>query len=859
MKYFLLLVTFFTFSAFYAQFSDGFDDGNFTTNPNWFGDDSVFVVTDVNGNNMLRSNKTLASTSFYLATNSTVALDCQWEWFANLQFNTSSANYVDVYLTANQTNLLSPTLSGYFVRLGGTDDEISLFKRSSGTATKIIDGLNGVLNTSNNNLKIKVVRTADGEWKLERDNTGTGNSYFTEGIINDVSVANGSYFGVAITQSTATFFQKHFLDDFYAGPIIYDVIPPVLLSATVISATEIDVLFNEALDAVSAENTNNYDIQPFQSAQTAVLDPFNPALVHLTTPFPLQNGNTYSLFTFGIADIANNISGSQSVPFSYFVAETPLPGDVIITEFMADPTPRIGLPEQEFVEIHNKSNKYFNLNGWKLGDNATEGTIQSAWLSPGEYKVLCPTAWVDSFPNAVGVTSWPSLNNASDDVRIKASGITLDELTYSDTWYQDPIKKEGGYSLERIHLNHPCSGASNWIASNALIGGTPAALNSVNNNNPDNSIPQIAELIPLAPNYLEVYFTKGMDSTSLANSNSFTSPTLTIANNYVFGAFPTKLTLEFSQNITPSQVYSITIENVADCWMNTTVVSGSFILPELPELGDVIINELLFNPYTGGSDWVELYNTSNKVINLKNWQFANMSGGVVSNLKSINTNFLIKPGEYAVAGKDSLHTKQNYPFAVPGRFVYCELPSYNNDSGSVVLLYNTQQFEKVSYSANWHFRLLDNVKGVSLERIDKNGPSSNGNNWHSASQSIGFGTPGGQNSQYFPALESGDFGFTSSTFSPDSDGYEDILQINYQMLEPGLLGTLTFYDDRGRQIAVLFKNELLGIEGSYKWDGLADNGTKVSIGTYVAVFEAFGVNGGLIFTKRKAFTVAGKL
>ena len=220
---------------------------------------------------------------------------------------------------------------------------------------------------------------------------------------------------------------------------------------------------------------------------------------------------------------------------------------------------------------------------------------------------------------------------------------------------------------------------------------------------------------------------------------------------------------------------------------------------------------------------------------------------------------MIGPGTYAVVGKDSIHTKQNYPYAVSGRFVFCELPSYNNDSGSVILLYNSQQFDKVAYSSTWHFRLLDDLKGISLERIDQNGPSSNGNNWHSAAQAIGFGTPGGSNSQYFPAIENGDFGFTSNTFSPDNDGYEDILQINYQMLEPGMLGTLNFFDDQGRQISVLFKNELLGIEGAYKWDGYTDNGTKVSIGTYVAVFEAFGINGGLLFTKRRAFTVAGKL
>ena len=74
-----------------------------------------------------------------------------------------------------------------------------------------------------------------------------------------------------------------------------------------------------------------------------------------------------------------------------------------------------------------------------------------------------------------------------------------------------------------------------------------------------------------------------------------------------------------------------------------------------------------------------------------------------------------------------------------------------------------------------------------------------------------------------------------------------------------MLGTLTIYDDRGRKVTELFRNELLGITGTFKWDGVSDNNVKASIGTYVAVFEAYGLNGGLIFTKRKAFTVAGKL
>jgi len=79
------------------------------------------------------------------------------------------------------------------------------------------------------------------------------------------------------------------------------------------------------------------------------------------------------------------------------------------------------------------------------------------------------------------------------------------------------------------------------------------------------------------------------------------------------------------------------------------------------------------------------------------------------------------------------------------------------------------------------------------------------------------------------------------------------------MAETGLLATLTIYDDRGRIIRSLFKNELLGSSGVFNWDGVTDSGVKASIGTYVAVFEAFKVEGASMFAKTKAFVVAGKL
>src|SRR5690606_25882736 len=117
----------------------------------------------------------------------------------------------------------------------------------------------------------------------------------------------------------------------------------------------------------------------------------------------------------------------------------------------------------------------------------------------------------------------------------------------------------------------------------------------------------------------------------------------------------------------------------------------------------------------------------------------------------------------------------------------------------------------------------------SLERLDPLGPSQDAANWHTAAEAIGFATPGGKNSQYYPAISNGQVSFTSETFSPDNDGFEDVMQINYELETVGLVGTVKIYDDRGRKIRDLITAELLGVNGTLVWDGVNDAGTKASI------------------------------
>ncbi len=167
--------------------------------------------------------------------------------------------------------------------------------------------------------------------------------------------------------------------------------------------------------------------------------------------------------------------------------------------------------------------------------------------------------------------------------------------------------------------------------------------------------------------------------------------------------------------------------------------------------------------------------------------------------------------------------------------------------------------DAVSYLDDWHFELLDDEDGKSLERLNPIASSNDQNNWHTAAESIGFATPGKENSQFYPAITNGEFSYTSETISPDNDGFEDVLQINYKLTEPGLIGNFTIYDDRGREVVKVLSSELMALEGTFVWDGVRSDNTKATIGAYIGFFEVLDLNGATVYVKKKVFAVAGIL
>lgn len=1141
MRVFVVLLLLFCVSLLNAQVIENFSDGDFTANPTW----TLNSASDFSVNvGQLKSGNTTANSSFYISTTNTLTSNCTWEFWVNLQFATSGSNYVDAYLMSDNSNLLASNINGYFVRIGNTSDDICLYKSTAGTQAILIDGVNtSVASGSNNLIKIKVTRSSANLFTLERDMTGTGSSYFTEGTITDGSFSSSSSFGFAIKQSTASFFGKHVFDDINIATIVADVTAPTIVNNTVISNTQLDVLFNETVEITSAQNMANYTVNnSVGNPNTATRDASNFSLVHLSFTTPFTNAIVNTLTVSSVQDIALNAITSATTNFTYLAPVTVGFKDIVINEIFADPSPVINLTNAEFVELYNRSSNTFNLNGLKLADSytATGATLGNYVMPPNSYVIICPVADTAQFTslgytNKLGVSSFPSLNNTGDNIYLKTNaGLIIDSVNYKDTWYQDAVKKNGGYtleqinpnlnpncsqinnwigsidadggtpgfvnsvyslapdiiapkisavtvldslhisvcfddaiatsqlsiasnytitgvgsptlstptsgnmcvtlalssklvnatnytvtisgiadcsgnalspntkafscytakpydvvinelmpdpdpsinlpneeyvelknrtnfsinlknwsfssltttkkipdvtiapngyivlagsgaentfynnfgipvtevpsfpsllndgttltlrdtnnvvissvsyssswyndankadggwSLEQIDANNPCGGQSNWHASTHPNGGTPAYPNSVAAANPDATSPTLDRVIVITADTIALLFTEPLDSITLSSplnytfDNGLTTPTFVKA---VAPEFK-KAILKLSSPIQLGTIYTVNVLNgITDC-VGNALINGSlpFALPENPSANDVVINEILFDPNTGGVDFVELYNRSNKTINLKDLRIGSMDT-LTSTLKDTeiitDEGYLLFPESYMVISENGNAVKQQYLTTNPKGFLdVVDLPSMNTDDDVVTLSdANFNVIDNFKYNVKMHFPLLVSTKGVSLERIDFNRPTDDRTNWNSAAESFGFATPAYQNSQYLKADGGSGVSIPNPLFSPDNDGYNDVLNINYKLDEPGKAANVYIYDSKGRMIRHLIRNEQLAIDGTLSWNGINDNNEKAPIGIYVVYVELFNLSG-KVNKYKLSCTLAGKL
>jgi hypothetical protein len=541
----------------------------------------------------------------------------------------------------------------------------------------------------------------------------------------------------------------------------------------------------------------------------------------------------------------------NEVPVNPVIPET---GDVIISEIMADPEPVVSLPGAEYLEITNRSGNSYNLRNWKLTSGDQDYLFPEIIIDPSDELILCSTRDTSKFTRfgrVLGLKQFPTLtDNGKIILLYDSDGKLIHGVEYSAEWYRDELKSRGGWSLEMIDTDFPFYYDCNWTASESVKGGTPGTLNSVAGYNPDNCFSGDLIVFPddsfnISVRSPEPLFNLLRMTDSIDIDGNF--PAQIITTDPLFRVFSVRL----KNPLERGKIYQFEVSGEIKDFAGNRPGKDKFLfgLSEPAAPGDILFNELLFNPLPGDPDYLELYNSSEKIIDVSRIELVSVSddSGDTSQIYMVSDESrCLLPGNYYAVSEDAERVILRYFSADQDcLFKIGALPSMSDDKGHLILYSRElQKIDEVSYNEKMQSLLLSGYEGVALEKISPGNKSEEAKNWHSASESSGWGTPGAPNSVWSETPVVADMVSLSSTrISPDDDGFEDRLELNFNLTGISNVVSVTIFDESGTCIRKVAENIYAGSDASLIWDGTADDGSMVGTGIYIVFITMFDDSG----------------
>jgi hypothetical protein len=447
----------------------------------------------------------------------------------------------------------------------------------------------------------------------------------------------------------------------------------------------------------------------------------------------------------------------------------------------------------------------------------------------------------------------------------------MDSVPYSSRW-----GGTGGFSLERIELTGPSTEQANWGTSGSDSGSTPGGQNF---------------LTPLDTNIRATRLTVAAASDSSALlALSFRNIGRTPVREYTAAVYldvngDTTATedelLATAQGGAPIQpgdsatvllrwdhpssgeeplIGVVTAEHdmrAADDRIRRAI-SFAFRVRSL------VVNEIMYEPAAGRSEYVELLNASKLPVDLQEWKLSSRrdSGSPTATGLLLRTALPILPGEFVVVAPDSGILADYAGILASGsHLVALHRPlGLGNQGDTLILLDLTgRTIDSVVYTPSWHNPDLEETRGRSLERINPLLPGNDPRSWSTSADPSG-GTPGRRNSLFTPEspLKSS-LSLSPNPFSPDGDAVDDAVMIGYVL--PFASGTMRIgiYDAQGRLIRRLAEGEPTGRTGQIVWDGYTDRKERASIGIYIVLVEAHDAAGTATDPLKGIVVVAARL
>lgn len=468
-----------------------------------------------------------------------------------------------------------------------------------------------------------------------------------------------------------------------------------------------------------------------------------------------------SKFSYQFSYIINSINAKQTIEVvANFLSDQDLTnnsltssvlpgysqGIVLINEVMFNPTNG----EPEWIELYNNSNSEVDLEDWSITDVLTTPQKQlikakDTSFPPKTFLVVSKDSTIKNYHREINskiiISTFANLNNDEDGVVIKDSrGTTIDSLRYSSKW-----GGENGKSLERKLLTIATNEKTNWGSSKDLELSTPGRINSIAIKKYDLSIKQIVS----SPNYPVLnqdvsvgakVINYGTDASTnfvvkyfKKENNQFIQFDERNGNNLAGG----DSSIVFSNNkIKIDQAKTILCKvffNADEDTLNNSF--SSEIIPGASQ-NSILITEIMYDPLAKEPEWIEFYNASNEIVNLKNWMISDLLPSPTKGIIPTKDSYL-KPGEFAIATTDT----NSYAFIPPKNFYQVKFGTLGNTSDGVLIYdFRGAVIDSLFYKSSW-----GGGKGNSLERISFTKSTNDSTNWSTSISNVGA-SPGISNS-----------------------------------------------------------------------------------------------------------------
>ncbi len=726
----------------------------------------------------------------------------------------------------------SITLPG-FPGLNNDGDDIKLLNRQS----QIIDEVSYDLSWYSNSLK------SDGGWTLE--------------MIHPKLRCKKKYnWGSSQNNSGGTPGKLNSIYDPTA-----DTLAPWIVKLELINDSMAWLIFNSTMDSTSvSQMTINSNVNV---KQKKVINRNADSL--LLQFYPLQNQVSYT-FTFSNSRSCNGINiRPQSYSFSYDKAFPVQFKSIVISEVLINPLSQPQLPSAQYIELYNRGNFSVNLKGMKISDGISVASLPDYKLMRDSFIIIASSAKISEFSSrnipALFVSPFPYLNIDNDKIILTDSaGLLINTMTYDIKALNNNLKAKGGWSIELIDADNVCQVDGNWLFSNASMGGTPGKKNSVAGITHDNKSLKLIRAYNIGYNEAVFIFNKGVDLESSRTKAIFDfNPPLADTYNLNYFKYNTnQISLVLSTGLFQKDtIYHLKIKNIMDC--NGMMLNSAEIIfgyPSIPQYEEIVINEILFNAASYASEFVEVYNNSDKIFDLKSIALSsnNKYGLSTGTVAASDIPLQLLPRQYIALCTNNTEVQQRYYSLTPENiYTTADWKTLDDDSGLIILSNpNTgAPIDSAIYSKNWHHPFISNDDGISLERVSFGRAGTNHSNWLSAASSVGYATPAYQNSKYNASIAPDEFVFLPNTyFTPDNDGTEDELNFSIVLPSANYSLNITVYDIGGNEIKKIARNDIAAVTNYYSWDGRTTGGGLASTGHYILLIQAIDGNGGLRSEKK---------